>query len=313
MFLKMWIIGLILVFGLTSKLSSEKPNRPIPKQKLLQYTGELKEVGLSKPTRILWLYGPEDHRGGEHDYIRIKELFVPLLMGIKNVSVDTAYQFPSKEQFDQADLLIQYLHLPQLNENQFVLLENFVKRGGAVLSLHESCIIRPTALAERLADCLGCAWHSNDDSKWRTFNRDQPLVLNTDHDIFKGLPAVMRFNDESYWQLLQRKEVEVLAGVAAATGKDELKFKEIMKVQTTRSQAFWLYAKGKGRVIGTTTGHFTSIYYDPMYRLLLFRSMAWLLNESPAAFMPLVYAGITNQNGLVGTTNSMMNYSNRQR
>ena len=52
------------------------PNPPIPKKKLVELTGENKEVQLSRDVGILWLYGPEDHKGGEHDYIRIKELFV---------------------------------------------------------------------------------------------------------------------------------------------------------------------------------------------------------------------------------------------
>ncbi len=102
---------LILFGALTcASLLSAQPNQPVPKAKLLQLTGDFEKASLSKDVQILWLYGPEDHRGGEHDYIRIKELFVPLLKGIPRVSVDEAYKFPSQAQFDKADLLIQFLH-----------------------------------------------------------------------------------------------------------------------------------------------------------------------------------------------------------
>ncbi|MDA7871898.1 hypothetical protein N9B08_05575, partial [Akkermansiaceae bacterium] len=98
--------------------------------------------------------GPEDHRGGEHDYIRIKELFVPMLKAIPRITVDEAYQFPTQEQFGKADLLIQYLHLPDLTDEQFAMYQKFVDDGGSVVSLHESCIMRPVDRAEKLAGCI---------------------------------------------------------------------------------------------------------------------------------------------------------------
>ncbi|MDP6128099.1 MAG: hypothetical protein QGH77_00695, partial [Planctomycetota bacterium] len=79
------ILFCVLAFA---SLLPAQPNQPVPKAKLLQLTGDFEKASLSKDIRILWLYGPEDHKGGEHDYIRVKELFVPLLKGIPRVSVD---------------------------------------------------------------------------------------------------------------------------------------------------------------------------------------------------------------------------------
>ena len=56
---------------------SPRPNALVAKQELLKLTGN-KEAEPGKDVHILWLYGPEDHGGGAHDYIRIKELFVPM-------------------------------------------------------------------------------------------------------------------------------------------------------------------------------------------------------------------------------------------
>ena len=139
-------IILSCAIALTSPLIAQ-PNKPVSKAELLKLTGNFKKASLSKDVRILWLYGPEDHRGGEHDYIRIKELFVPLLKKIPRVSVAEAYQFPSQAQFDKADLLIQYLHQPPITDKQFASYQKFVNDGGRVVSIHESCIIRPRCVS----------------------------------------------------------------------------------------------------------------------------------------------------------------------
>ena len=279
----------------------------------MQFTGELKDAKLSRDIRILWLYGPEDHGGGEHDYIRIKELFVPMLKSIPRVSVDEAYRFPSQEQFDRADLMIQFLHLPDLTDEQLTMFQGFVNRGGGVVSIHESCIMRPVDRAKKLAGCIGCSWQGNKDSHWGKFSHDHPLFLKTEHPAFAGLPKSVRLNDESYWNLLKADNVEVIGAIAPKANKASTPFADILKSEGVRSDAFWTYASGKGRVFGTTTGHYTYTYFDPMYRLILLRGIAWSLREDPAPFMPLVFRGITDEQGLVGTTDNMMNYRNRKK
>ena len=123
----------------------------------------------------------------------------------------------------------------------------------------------------------------------------------------------MRFNDESYWNMIQRDKVRVIGAVGAPTNSEEQSFAEVLETKGARGQAFWTYALGKGRVFGTTTGHFTYAYHDPMYRILLARGIAWALKERPEAFMPIVFDGITDDEGMVGTKDSMMNYKNRRK
>ena len=305
-------IILLCAIALASPLTAQ-PNKPVSKAELLKLTGKFKKASLSKDVRILWLYGPEDHRGGEHDYIRIKELFVPLLKKIPRVSVDEAYQFPSQAQFDKADLLIQYLHQPPITDKQFASYQKFVNDGGRVVSIHESCIIRPIDRAHKLAGCIGCSWKGNKDSRWSKFSRNEPLFLNTKRPVFAGLPKSIRFNDESYWDMIQRDTVEVVGVVGTSANTEAQSFAEVLSAKGTRGQAFWTYTSGKGRVFGTTTGHFTYTYHDPMYRLLLVRGIAWALEEKPGAFMPIVFAGITDDKGMVGTKDTMMNYKNRKK
>jgi len=305
-------IKLLCTLTLVSQLKAQ-PNQPVPKTEVLKLTGDFDKASLSKDVNILWLYGPEDHKGGEHDYIRIKELFVPMLKKIPRVSVDEAYQFPSQSQFDKADLLIQFLHLPQLTDKQLAGFRKFVDEGGGVVSIHESCIIRPIDRAQKLADCIGCSWKGNKESRWSKFSRNEPLFLDTKHPVFAGLPKSMRFNDESYWNMIQRDKVEVVGAVVTAANSEKQSFAEVLRSKGIRGQAFWTYTSGKGRVFGTTTGHFTYTYHDPMYRLLLARGIAWALKEKPGAFMPIVFDGITDDKGMVGTRDTMMNYRNRKK
>lgn len=309
----------VLLVSLTIQLVSAqpptqivpRPNALVAKQELLKLTGN-KEAEPSKDVQILWLYGPEDHGGGAHDYIRIKELFVPMLTTISRITVDEAFQFPSQAQFDKADLLIQFLHMPDLTEMQLQMYKRFVERGGGVVSIHESCIMRPVKRAEKYAKCIGCSWKGNKTSKWSKFDHSYPLFLDTAHPAFAGLPKSIAFNDESYWNLLSSDTVEPIAAVAPKSLENAASFAQVLKAEDVRSHAFWTYQSGKGRVFGTTTGHYTYTYYDPLYRLLLMRGIAWTLKEDPAPFMPLVFHGITNEKGLVGTTDSMLDYKNRR-
>ena len=305
-------IHLLALSLISLQLPAQVPNAPVPKADVLQLTGDFSCAKLSRDIRILWLSGPEDHRGGEHDYIRVKELFVPLLEALPRVSVDEAFQFPTKAQFQQADLLIQYLHLPQLTDAQYKMYQDFVDQGGAVVSIHESCIMRPVADAEKLAACIGCSWKGNRVSKWSKFGHSHPLFLKTEHPAFAGLPKSVQLKDESYWNLLAKENVEVI-GAIAPEAEASKSFQEILLSKDVRTQAFWTYQSGKGRVFGTTTGHYTYTYHDPIYRLLLLRGIAWALNEDPAPFMPIVFEGITDGNGMVGTTDNMMDYKNRKK
>jgi type 1 glutamine amidotransferase len=310
----------VLVVSLTVQLVSAqqppqitpRPNPLMAKQELLGLTGN-KNAEPSKDVQVLWLYGPEDHGGGAHDYIRIKELFVPMLKTIPRITVDEAFQFPSQAQFDKADVLIQFLHMPDLTAEQLQMYKRFVERGGGVVSLHESCIMRPAKRAGKYAECIGCSWKGNKESKWSKFDHSYPLFLNTEHPAFVGLPKSIRFNDESYWNLLTRDKVEAIGALAPQSLESKVSFAEVLKAEDARSHAFWTFQSGKGRVFGTTMGHYTYTYYDPMYRLLLMRGLAWTLNEDPAPFMPLVFHGITNDKGLVGTTDNMLDYKNRKR
>ena len=308
---------IIFILACTMSLSvieaAPVPNAPVPKADIEKLIGPYDGAELSRDINILWLYGPEDHKGGEHDYIRVMELYVPMLKTIPRVSVDTAYQFPSEAQFEHADLIIQFLHMPDVTDEQLARYQQFVDEGGRVVSIHESCIMRPVERAELYAGCIGCSWKGNKSSKWGKFGSEHRLFLDTEHPVFEGLPKQIELNDESYWNLLARDNVQTIGAVGPKTGTNATSFSEVLNVDGVRNHAFWAYTSGSGKVFGTTTGHYTYTYFDPMYRILLFRGIAWVLDEDPASFMPLIFRGNTDDNGFVGTKYDKMKYENRAR
>ena len=292
-----------------------KPMPKITEDDLAPLLGEYDRSGYTKPLRVLWLSGPEDHGGGEHDYIRTQEHFVPMLRTIPGVEVTTAFRFPSKRQFDEADVLVMYLHLPDLTEKQYDLFDGFVQRGGGVLTIHESCIMRPMDRAERLAEVIGCSWDGNAKSHWGKFDQRFGVVLDTSHEVFQGLPNRLSLRDESYWNLLRQPNVRVVGGISTAEPKiadDSLK--ALLDRGDARPDAFWVYEKGEGRVFGTTLGHFYYTFHDPKFRLLLVRGLGWISRRSPQPLMPIVTHGLGPENGKygLGSNETMLDYKNRK-
>ena len=179
--------------------------------------------------------------------------------------------FPTQAQFDKADLVVMFLHLPQLSTEQYTTFQGFIRRGGGVVAIHETAIVRPASEGKKLAECLGMAWDEGR-SQWGAIFDD--ITIDNQHPIFEGFPDKLWIADEFYWDLNQ------IDGV---------------------------------RVIGTTLGHNTFSYYDPELRIVLFRAMAWAMRESPSPLMPLVFEGITNDEGMVGTTNDMRDWKGKLR
>lgn len=144
-------------------------------------------------------------------------------------------------------------------------------------------------------------------SQWSKFGQGHVLCLNTEHPVFRGLPDSMAFSDESYWKLQSKPGVEVIAAVTPPAVAEPISnrtppsFASILAHPKTRGDAFWTYE------------HYTYTFHDPRYRVLMVRCIAWALGESPAPFQSLVFAGLETDAGLFGTTDAMLNYTNRGR
>lgn len=89
--------------------------------------------------------------------------------------------------------------------------------------------------------------------------------------------AELRIHDESYWRLTGREEnVRVLA-------RSREENKDWPQV--------WTRQAGKGRVAGLIPGHYSWTFDDPLFRVLLLRSMAWAAGEPVDRLNGLVWPG----------------------
>lgn len=297
-------LGIFFSIGqLTGQHLYQLPKPLKPKAELEKIIGPVKDATLEQELNILWVYGYDEHHiAGAHDYVKVKDLMVGMLSGVENVNVKEVFHFPTEEEFENADLMVMYLHLPKLKKKQYQQFREYLKNGGGVVSLHETAIMRPASKGKLLSECLGFAWNEGT-SKWGAIF-DEISIDNT-HPIFKGFPSELTIRDEFYWDLFQEDNVKILGSVR--TGPDEDSDGPVPEemLSEVKSPMFWTYELGDGKVFGTTTGHHTFTYYDPEFRIVLFRALAWVTGASPDPFMPLVFEGITNEEGLIGTTDPM--------
>ncbi|WP_018968671.1 ThuA domain-containing protein [Rubritalea marina] len=304
----------VVLFGAQGLLAQhrwQQPKKPIPLAQVQDMIGPVEVVEPSCDLNILWVWGYDrPHAPGNHDYTRVRDLMSGLLASVPRCSVETVYEFPSAEQFEAADAICFYLHLPPLSDAQYQQLRQFIKDGGAVMAIHESMIMRPTNDGKRLCECFGAAWDEGR-SKWGALFAD--VEVKKEHPIFRGFPDTIRLVDEFYWDLHQQSEgVDVIGEVRAGPTGHSRKQVEASKLSVDRHPVFWTYSLGEGRVFATSAGHNTFSYYDPEFRLILFRGLAWALRQKADPWMPLVTEGIT-KDGMVGTTDDMRDWGQKPR
>lgn len=284
----------------------QKPNPPMPRAEVEAIIGPITQTEPSHDLHVLWVWGYDAaHRPGAHDYVRVRDALLPLIGKVPNVTTDSAYLFPTPEQFDRADAIVFYLHLPQLTDDQYAMLRAYIERGGGVVALHETAIMRPAADGKKLAQCLGMSWDEGR-SRWGAIFDE--VSIRNDHPVFKGLGDKLVIPDEFYWDLNRRDDINVLGEVKAGPPTDSHGPLDRARLSADASPVFWTLESQKGRVFGTTTGHHTFTYFDPRFRIILFRAIAWAMREKPDPFMPLVFDGITSADGMVGTTDKMRDY-----
>ena len=310
------VARIALIFFVSSSLCHaqhtwQKPKPLVPRVAVEKIIGPIQNVAPSKDRHIVWVWGyDKPHAPGAHDYLRVRDLMTGMLKKVPNVTVDTAYLFPTQSQFDKADLVVMFLHLPQLTTNQYAMFKSFIRRGGGAVAIHETAIIRPAAEGKKLAECLGMAWNEGV-SRWGAIFED--ISIDNQHPVFKGFGDKLKIIDEFYWDLNKVDGVQVIGSVRTGPPNSSAARVPAAMLSTKPSPMFWTLESGKGRVFGTTLGHNTFSYYDPELRIVLFRAMAWAMREVPGPLMPLVFDGITNAEGMVGTTDDMRNWRGKLR
>lgn len=249
---------------------------------------------------IVLLADVKDHGENEHDYPLWQKRWALLLGGEKassetqvnlfgppipadnlsaeapNVTLTTAWNWPSEEQFYSADVIVAFCYL-KWNEERFEQMRQYLERGGGVVPVHPASWPDETHFP-KAAKLLGIGGYK----KFRHGPLDMKITT-PDHPICLGLPDEIHWLDETYWPPTPFAE-----GVTILATSDEIIDSNGLKEP---QPVFWTHQYGKGRIFGCQPGHYTWTFDDPYFRILLLRGIAWAAGDNPYRFDSLVLRG----------------------
>jgi putative heme-binding domain-containing protein len=209
--------------------------------------------------RILLCAGPKDHGPDEHDYPLWLDRWSRLLQLGENVTVTTSMGFPTTEQLSKSDVAVFYNANPGWDAAKAKALDEFHRRGGGVVYIHYAADggKDPDGVAERagLAFTLG--------SKFRHGEFDL-VFSNPEHPITRGF-LTLHFTDETYWNM--RGDAGRL-NVLGISVEDSAPRPEL-----------WTLERHRSRIVACIPGHYTWTFDDPLFRILVLRSICWAAKE----------------------------------
>lgn len=230
------------------------------------------EAAPANPFHVTLVASPQDHGPGEHDYPAWQANWQPFLSGAENLSVDTANDWPSAEQWNRADVIVFYFWNHAWSAKRLAQLDAFMARGGGLVALHAAVISddQPEALAER----FGLAAQPVR-TKYRHGPLDLKFVADAKNPLTAGLEN-MAFVDETYWPMIgDRNRVHVLATTVEEGAEQPM---------------IWTHEVGKGRVFASVLGHYSVTLEDPLFRILVLRGVAWAGRQPESRLQGLVRA-----------------------
>ena len=180
----------VIFASITTAQAQNHPNPPDPRSR-----SEVESV-LAKAPRIsgehlrdlhmVLLASEKDHGLNEHDYPLWQKNWAVLLGGVEsssdsvqinmfgpanqvdreqmkagapNVKVETAWEWPSKEQFQNADLIVAFSVVNWSRERNAEL-DEFLSRGAGFVVIHQSCVVADgTGLEDEVAGLIGLSWN----------------------------------------------------------------------------------------------------------------------------------------------------------
>lgn len=224
------------------------------------------------PITVVLVGGRKDHGPGEHDYPAWRKAWSDLFGIAEKLTVETADDWPTAQQLASANVLVFYQQ-GTWTAQRAADLDAFLNRGGGAVYIHYA--VDGGADAPGFAQRIGLAWQGGR-SKFRHGPLDLGFETGSNHPIGRNLHKV-HFHDESYWQLTgDTKRITLLAG-----GQED----------GTNQPLFWTLEPGKGRVVVSIPGHFSWTFDDPLFRVMLLRSIAWAAKEPVDRFNDLVLPG----------------------
>jgi hypothetical protein len=253
--------------------------------------GPIEKREPSRDLNIVWVWGIDKlHAKETHEYAWVMDRYVNVLLPrVPRVTVTASMNFPTKEQWEKADLVVFYLW-PGAKWD-YGLVDAFQKRGGGLIFIHMAMM---QGSGEELSKRIGMAWDlKKDGTKWGVL--PTPVTL-TDaamkSPIFERFPRQFDLADELYWEL--RGDPAGIAPLVTSPAGPAIANKPLdgpPKIEDLDGKAWpvmWTKEVGRGRVFVSLAGHNYFTFNDPFFRIILLRAMAWTMNESFDPFKPLV-------------------------
>ena len=215
----------------------------------------------SRHLTIVLVASKQDHGPGQHDYPAWQGEWNKLLSKAAKVTVTNAWEWPTPEQFREADAIVFYYWNHNWNADRYAQVDAFLARGGGMALFHSSCIAdtAPEALAKR----IGLAAQPKT-VKYLHAPFTLRFTAPKDHPITRGFKE-MELLDEPYWPMIgDASGVEVLA---------------TCDVEGEARPLVWT-RQGPGRVFVSIPGHYTWTLNDPMFRVLALRAIGWAAGEA---------------------------------
>jgi type 1 glutamine amidotransferase len=227
------------------------------------------EDAAQRPMRIVLVAGPKDHGQGEHDYPAWHEVWPRLIKRSPNTEVDTAWEFPSQEQIEWADVLV-FFQRGRWNDDRAAAIDPFLARGGGAVYIHWA--VDGQGGQEEFAERIGLA-SLGGSIRYRHGEMNVDLTPGSDHPIARNFGNI-DILDEAYWKLTGDPSKLDLIGTSIEDGEPQ--------------PIFWTVERGRGRVFVSIPGHYSWTFDDPAFRTLLLRGIAWSGRRDVDRFNELV-------------------------
>src|SRR5262249_30344397 len=225
-----------------------------------------------RPLRGVLVAGKKDHGNGETEYPAWQKAWGALFKLADKVDVVTAWEWPEREEFQKADVMIFYQH-GDWTAGRAADVDAFLDRGGGLVYVHWAVDGREDAPG--FAKRIGLASRGGK-IKYRHGPLDPAFAKESKHPVARNFDRLNRV-DESYWMLTG----DLPADRVLATQVEDKEPRPL----------FWTTVPSKGRVFVSIPGHYSWTFDDPLYRVLLLRGIAWAAKEPVDRFNHLVLPG----------------------
>ncbi|MSU34893.1 MAG: ThuA domain-containing protein [Pedosphaera sp.] len=211
----------------------------------------------NQPFRVVLCAAAKDPGHGApglHDYPLWRERWTKILARVDGVTTEAADRWPTKAQFESADVITFFHNNPAWEAAKAPELDAFLARGGGLVFLHFS--VNGGRDIEPLAARLGRVWGTG--NQWR---RGDVTLKYEPHPITIGFPQTDVRPEEPYWRLNGNGD-----GTRTIATTDE---------DGAPQPQVWTAERNGGRLFVCIPGHFTWTHDDPLYRVLVYRGLCW--------------------------------------